>query len=190
MRFLPLLLLTCAISAQELPRAARILRFEARPAVAKKGEPVELQWATTGADRVWLEPPGEELPPQGRTSRVPDGKTIYWLSVGNLRGGQTVPAVVEVVPAGRPELTPSSGFWIQFAALADADRARRLQEEIGRSLGDPVRLFQVADPNRSGLSLQRIRTGPFPTRQTAQRRLREIRPRARALHLNPMVMAD
>ncbi len=184
---LPLLALTGALGAQELPRAARILLFEVHPPLVKAGEPVELRWVTAGAEKVWLDPPGEDLPPHGRMIHRPVGPTVYWLFAGNGRGGQSVPAVVELL--GQTAESPQ-GIWIQFAALADGDRARRLQEDLSRSLGDPVRLFPVAAPNRSGQSLQRIRVGPFPSRAAAQRRLREIRPKAQALHLKPMVMAE
>lgn len=196
MRLLPLLLLTCAASAQELPRAARVLVFEAQPRVVKAGESVELRWTTRGAEKARLDPPGEELPAQGQLTLRPEVNTVYWLSVGNERGGHSVPAVVEVLARvearaettgeARAEASPG-GFWIQFAALADGGRAQALRDQLA-SLGDSVRLFPVA--KSPGLTLQRIRMGPYPTREAAQRRLRELRPKAQALHLNPLVMVE
>jgi len=199
-RLLPLLLLTCAASAQELPRAARVLVFEAQPRVVKAGESVELRWKTRGAEKARLDPPGEEVPAQGQGVFKPEVNTVYWLSVGNERGGHSVPAVVEVLARveakaetkaetraeTRVEASPG-GFWIQFAALADGGRAQALRDQLA-SLGDSVRLFPVA--KSPGLTLQRIRMGPYPTREAAQRRLRELRPKAQALHLNPLVMAE
>jgi len=153
----------------------------------KKGEPIELRWVTTGAEKVWLDPPGEELPGQGRLRRLPQGSTVYWLFAGNGKGGHSVPASVEVVESAP---VPLAGFWIQFAALADAKGAERLQNELERRLTEPVKLFQVAAPKRAELRLSRVRTGPYPTRVAAQRHLREILLKVRALRLKPVVMAE
>lgn len=184
MKLLPLLAFTCAAAAQERSVPARVVFFEAVPRVVKVGEALELRWATVGAEKVRLDPSGEELPPQGKSIRKPTGSTVFWLFAGNDRGGQCVPLAVEVLPTVD---VPQGGFWIQFAALANGDRAKQVQEEL-QGLGEPVRLFPVA--KTPGLQLQRVRMGPFPTREAAQRRLREIRLKAKALHLNPLVVAE
>lgn len=186
-RFLPILALTGALAAQEWPRAARVVVFEAKPRLVKPGESVELRWATAGAEKVWLDPPGVELPAQGRMSRVPEGNTVYWLFAGNQKGGQSIPLAVEVQKAVE---VPPKGFWIQFAALANADRARHLQAALRESMDPSIRLFQVVAPRSSDHFLQRVRMGPFPSREAARQRLRELRPKAQALHLKPVVMAD
>lgn len=184
MRLLPLLALACAAAAQERTGPARVVLFEAVPRAVRVGEALELRWATIGAEQVRLDPAGEELPPQGKSVRKPRESTIFWLFAGNGRGGQCVPLEVEVLPAAE---ALRGGFWIQFAALANVDRARQIQEAL-KGLGDPVGLFPVT--KSPGLPLQRVRMGPFPSREAAQRRLREIRPKAKALHLNPLVVPE
>ena len=184
MIFLPCLLLTGALGVQESPKAARVLAFEARPCIVKAGEPVELSWASAGAETVWLDPPGEALPAKGKVVRTPEGSTVYWLFAGNGTGGHSVPVTVDV--RGTSRILPK-GIWIQFAALADAGRARRLQEDLRQCLGDPVRLFPVVRP---GLTLQRVRLGPFSSWEAARRRLREIRSEVLVLRLKPWVTAE
>lgn len=163
---------------------ARVVFFEAVPRTVKAGEALELRWATVGAEQVRLDPSGEQLPPQGKSIQQPMESTVFWLFAGNGRGGQCVPLAVEVLTAAE---ALQGGFWIQFAALANMDRAKQVQDEL-QSLGDPVRLFPVA--KASGVLLQRVRMGPFRTREAAQRRLREIRLKIKALHLNPLVVAE
>ncbi len=183
---------------QDMPKAARVLLFEARPRTVKAGGPVELAWATQGAGRVVLEPPGEEVSPLGRRVVTPDVSTDYWLHVTNAAGGQSVPVtvVVESEPKLEPQTGPEpaprlgSGFWIQFAALANEPRAREIQDALRERAGQPVHLAPVTAPHRPGLMLHRIRMGPFPTRKAAQLRLRELRPGIQALELRPVVMAE
>jgi len=163
---------------------ARVVLFEAVPRTVKAGEALELRWATVGADQVRLDPPGEQFPPQGKSIQKPMESTVFWLFAGNGRGGQCVPLAVEVLTTAE---ALQGGFWIQFAALANGDRAKQVQDEL-QSLGDPVRLFPVA--KSPGLLLQRVRMGPYRTREAAQRRLREIRPKARALRLSPQVVVE
>ena len=184
MKLLPLVALAWAAAAQERPVPARVVFFEAVPRAVNAGNTVELRWATIGAEKVRLDPSGEELPPQGKLIRKPMESTVFWLFAGNDRGGQCVPFGVEVLTTAE---ALHGGFWIQFAALANGDRAKQVQDEL-QGLGDPVRLFPVA--KASGLLLQRVRMGPFRTREAAQRRLREIRLKAKALQLNPLVVAE
>jgi cell division septation protein DedD len=191
MRAALLVVLPGVLAAQEGSSAARILFFDIQPRVVKAGQVVELKWAAQGADTVRLEPPGEELPAVGQTTRSPEVSTVFWLSTVNLRGGQSVPVAVEVLPSPPPVPVPETrGPWIQFAALADPAGAQRLQALLQQRLGEPVRVFPMPNPAHPPQTLQRVRLGPFPSRPKAQQRLREIQARIRDLRLKPLVMAD
>lgn len=188
------LVVSTALWSQGAPKPARAVLLEAHPGTVKVGNPVELAWATRDATRVVLEPPGEEVPPTGRRVVTPQDSTVYWLHATNLRGGQSLPVAVTVESEPKPEPEPAPtvgpGFWIQFAALANEARAREIQGELGATTGQPVRLSRVEAPTRPGLTLHRIRQGPFPSRKAAQLRLREIRAGIQALGLRPVVMAE
>ncbi len=188
------LVLPTLLWGQGSPKSARVLLFEARPRTVKPGSPVELAWATQDATRVVLEPPGEEVAPVGRREVAPGESTVYWLHATNVGGGQSVPVAVAVEsePRPKPEPPPPAvpGFWIQFAALANEVRAQEIQGELGAATGQPVRLSKVEFPARPGLTLHRIRMGPFPTRKAAHLRLRALRAGVQALGLKPVVMSE
>lgn len=129
---------------------------------------------------------------------MPQGSAIYWLHAMNTRGGQSVPVAVTVEPESKseprpgPEPTPPAGpgFWIQFAALANEARAREIQGKLAITNGELVRLSRVETLASPGVTLHRIRMGPFPTQRAARLRLRQIRAGAQALGLKPVVMAE
>jgi len=196
------LVVSTLLWSQGAPKSARVLLFEARPRSTKAGSPVELTWATQDAMRVVLEPPGEEVPPVGRRVVTPQDSTVYWLHATNVGGGESVPVTVAVEVEPKPEPKPESkhglepapsvgsGFWIQFAALANEARAREIQGELGTVVGEPVRLSRVEAPASPGVTLHRIRMGPYPTRRAAQARLRQVRAGAVTLGVKPVVMAE
>jgi len=187
--------------AAEVP--ARILAFEAVPRSVKAGEAVELRWVAKDATRVRLDPSGEEFPAEGRTIRVLGQNTVFWLHAINATGGQSVPLMIEVRPAlasaqgetglrttvPGPSETPQ-GSWIQFAALADGTRALGLKESLEALLGHSVHLSRVESPHRPGLTLHRIRMGPFVSRGEAKLRLKEIASRIRPLRLKAWISED
>ncbi len=197
-KFWACLVVSTVLWSQGAPKSARVLLLEALPRTVKAGSRVELAWATQDATRVILDPPGEEVPPMGRRVVMPQGSAIYWLHAMNTRGGQSVPVAVTVEPESKseprpgPEPTPPAGpgFWIQFAALANEARAREIQGKLAITNGELVRLSRVETLASPGVTLHRIRMGPFPTQRAARLRLRQIRAGAQALGLKPVVMAE
>ncbi len=179
--------------AQDPKIPARILAFEGIPRSVKVGESVELRWVARGTDKVRLDPSGEELPAQGRMTRVLGKSTLFWLHAINAKGGESVPLVIEVRPsrvASQRPLEASNGNWIQFAALADESRAQQLGKTLEQLSGHPVSLSTVEAPKRPGQRLHRIRMGPFATRDEARRRLKDIASRILPLRLKPWLAED
>lgn len=206
MRSLAFALMTSLLCAQLPQNPARIQVFEATPKAVKAGEPVELRWSATGADWIRLEPPGKEFPPTGHVTYVPRERTVFWIHASNLRGGQSVPLVVEMIPEAAPSLpaqagtgeeprTPASGpppggIWIQFAALANTGNAESFGKEMSRLTGTKVMRFDIDDPDHPGQTLHRLRMGPFPSAREARMRLRSLQPKLRSFHIKPFVAID
>jgi len=98
MRAILLSLLPCILCAQVPPEPAHIQVFQASAAGVRKGGTVTLRWSVAGADRVRLEPLGQDLPARGEITQPITGRTVFWLHANNLRGGQSIPLVVELLP--------------------------------------------------------------------------------------------
>lgn len=98
MRHLLVSLMSCLLCAQVPPEPARIQVFQATATGVRKGGTVTLRWSVVGADRVRLEPLGQELPARGEITQPVNDRTVFWLHANNLRGGQSVPLVVELLP--------------------------------------------------------------------------------------------
>jgi hypothetical protein len=82
---------------------AKVCTFTASRTAIRPGEPVELRWECQGADaKVRLQPGNLELDGKSAVTVIPDGTTVYTLSVSNLAGGETRSIEVQVIP-GLPE---------------------------------------------------------------------------------------
>lgn len=93
---LPVCVLLGAQAPKPMPKdAARVMLFQATPALFKPGQPVELRWVTSGVESVRIEPMDEEQPPLGKMTVVPDGKTVYWIHAYNEHGGESLPVEIE-----------------------------------------------------------------------------------------------
>ena len=66
---------------------------------------------------------------------------------------------------------PAAGWTVSYAALLSEERARELATSI-QAAGQPVR---VVTQNRDGTTVYRVVSGPFPTRDDAERAARESR---------------
>ncbi|WP_306600614.1 SPOR domain-containing protein [Geothrix sp. 21YS21S-2] len=101
-----------------------------------------------------------------------------------------VPAPVPKVakPSAMPAPPAEAGaIWIQFAALSAPASIARLQGDLRRAAGIETVLSDVADPQVPGLTLKRVRLGPFATPRAAKARLQELKPRLAGLALKPYV---
>jgi hypothetical protein len=205
MQLLPLILATSLCGAQLPQDPARIQIFEAVPRFVKAGEAVELRWSATGTEQVRLEPLEQFFPPVGQVIYVPRERTVFWLHATNARGGQSIPVVVEILPATtdsgpwvgarsehpQPRVVPSEqGIWIQLAALADTTNAERLNLDVSRRTGLKVVLSEIEPPDQPGLVLHRLRIGPFASIREARSRLRSLQPKLRILRLKPIVVVN
>jgi hypothetical protein len=84
---------------------AKVCTFSASRTAIRPGEPVELRWECQGGDaKVRLQPGNLELDGKSAVTVIPDGTTVYTLSVSNLAGGETRSVEVLVIP-GLPEAT-------------------------------------------------------------------------------------
>lgn len=82
---------------------AKVCTFTASKTAIRPGEPVELRWECQGNDaKVRLQPGNLELDGKSAVTVIPDGTTVYTLSVSNLAGGETRSVEVQVIP-GLPE---------------------------------------------------------------------------------------
>ncbi|MBK8727393.1 MAG: hypothetical protein IPL96_15485 [Holophagaceae bacterium] len=82
---------------------AKVCTFTASRTAIRPGEPVELRWECQGDDsKVKLQPGNLELDGKSAVTVIPDGTTVYTLSVSNLAGGETRSLEVQVIP-GLPE---------------------------------------------------------------------------------------
>lgn len=82
---------------------AKVCTFSASKTAIRPGEPVELRWECQGDDsKVKLQPGNLELDGKSVVTVIPDGTTVYTLSVSNLAGGETRSLEVQVIP-GLPE---------------------------------------------------------------------------------------
>lgn len=206
MRLLPITLMTSLLWAQMPDHPARIKVFEASSKRVNAGDIVELRWAAMDADNVRLDPPGQDFPSVGKMAYMPKGRTVFWLFASNLRGGQSIPLIVEVIPPKTPvvpvpprrrEIPKAAphplgpgGIWIQFAACETLPRAQDLQKTLSRLLGKEIKLFEIKDPEHPGQTLHRVRVGPFPSFKEARKILREIQPQVRPMGLKPIVADD
>jgi len=86
---------------------AKVCTFSASRTAIRPGEPVELRWECQGDDaKVRLQPGNLELDGKSTVTVIPDGTTVYTLSVSNLAGGETRSVEVQVIP-GLPEPAPT-----------------------------------------------------------------------------------
>lgn len=86
---------------------AKVCTFTASKTAIRPGEPVELRWECQGDDaKVKLQPGNLELDGKSVVTVIPDGTTVYTLSVSNLAGGETRSVEVQVIP-GLPEVAAS-----------------------------------------------------------------------------------
>ncbi|MFN8010840.1 MAG: hypothetical protein U0P81_05495 [Holophagaceae bacterium] len=82
---------------------AKVCTFTASRTAIRPGDPVELRWECQGNDaKVRLQPGNLELDGKSSVTVIPDGTTVYTLSVSNLAGGETRSVEVQVIP-GLPE---------------------------------------------------------------------------------------
>ena len=206
MRPLFFALVTNLLCAQSPPDPARVQVFEVIPMTVKVGEPVELRWSATGAEWIRLEPLDKNFPPGGQVTYVIKERTVFWIHVSNMSGGQSVPLVVEIIPQDPQSpsaqqgadgnsrtpvaVPPPGGIWIQFAALADTENAERLRKELTRLTGSEVLRFDIDDPGHPGQTLQRLRMGPFSSVRAARKRLGNLHFKLRDLHLKPIVAVN
>ena len=203
MRPLVFTLMTSLLSAQLPQDPARIQVFEATLSTVRAGEAVELHWSATGTDRIRLEPLDQDFPPVGSATYKVKERTVFWIHASNMRGGQSVPLVVEIMPEESPSLRAQSGnnegsrtpppldrIWIQFAALADTGNTERLNKELSQFTGSKVARFDTNDPGHPGQRLHRLRMGPFSSIREARKRLRSLQSRLRSLHIQPIVVVD
>jgi DedD protein len=80
-----------------------------------------------------------------------------------------VAAPLEPTPSAAARKPPAQDqFVIQLGAFADPERAQALQGRL-RGAGIPVYLERVRDPNRT-----RVRAGPYPSREAAQRAYQQM----------------
>jgi len=100
-----------------------------------------------------------------------------------------VPAPVPKVAKPAPP-AEAGAIWIQFAALSAPASIARLQGDLRRAAGIETVLSDVADPQDPGLTLKRVRLGPFATPRAAKARLQELKPRLAGLALKPYVDRD
>ena len=98
MRIALLSLLPSLLCAQLPPEPASIQVFQATAQAVRRGGTVTLRWSVAGTDRVRLEPLGQDLPSRGELTQPVNGRTVFWLHATNLRGGQSMPLVVELLP--------------------------------------------------------------------------------------------
>ncbi len=198
------------------PDSASIRQFEATPPAARPGDKVTLSWHAVGTDRVRIEPLGLEVPANSWLTFTLRERTTFWIHADNLKGGQSIPLGVELItpaalpevagppapppapapvpakPAGPPpaERTRPGTVWIQFAALWDPWNAAMLRKDLKRLLGIDATVALLDPSGPSGPKLQRIRLGPFPSRQAARLRLKLLRARLRRMKLAPIVTVD
>jgi septal ring-binding cell division protein DamX len=86
---------------------AKVCTFTASRTAIRPGEPVELRWECQGDDaKVRLQPGNLELDGKSAVMVIPDGTTVYTLSVSNLAGGETRSVEVQVIP-GLPDPAPA-----------------------------------------------------------------------------------
>jgi len=200
MSYLAFPLICSLLLAQAPQEAARVQFFQASSQAVRRGGSVTLRWSASGADRVRIEPLDQEFPAQGEVTAVVRDRTTYWLHVFNLKGSQSVPLKVDLLPDAPPappaapavpRVVPAvpGQAWIQFAALADPGNVAKLQQELRRAAGIEVSVSQVA-AGAAGADPQRVRLGPFHSAAEARRRLKQIQPRIRSLHLKPFVALD
>jgi hypothetical protein len=107
-----------------LADAPTIDRFEAIPVDPFEGTAIRLEWETTGASSVEIQPDvGAPLPADGEASVTPVGETLYTLTATG-PGGQVV-TTVTVSPVARPpvplssfELAIDNAAWLPVALPA------------------------------------------------------------------------
>jgi hypothetical protein len=125
MRIVLLSLLPCLLCAQFPPEPAHIQVFQATAPAVRRGGTVTLRWSVAGADRVRLEPLGQDLPARGELTQSINGRTIFWLHATNLRGGQSKPLVVELLPDDQafPNLNGAQSLPVVVAPVPAAPAA-------------------------------------------------------------------
>ncbi len=84
-----------------------IQRFDALPGNIVAGESVALEWTATNAEKVRIDPGGQEFSPTGRLVLKPDQTTTYILTAIN--GPNEVRSLREVVVVPPPTPTPVPG---------------------------------------------------------------------------------
>ena len=156
MRKVILAFLPTLLCAQLPPEPAHIQLFKASAAAVRKGETVTLRWSVAGADRVRLEPLGQDLPARGELTQPVNDRTIFWLQATNLKGGQSIPLVVELLPDD-PAFPNLNGILASPAAADPAPAPPRIPFAPSPALVSPIPVL-AAQPKRRRIH----RSGPRP----------------------------
>lgn len=144
-----------AIAPTETPIPIPVInRFDALPSPIIAGEEVTLEWNTSGAEKVRIDPLGQEFPPIGKVVLKPEQSTSYILTA--LNGPAERKSLREVVVNPAPTPTPVPG-----APIVDFFTGTPLEVAVGSDEASNIQLAwsvsgDVTDIELSGETLGRI----------------------------------
>ncbi len=122
---------------------------------------------------VQAQPPSKAAPAAGKTADTsPTGQDTEAAPAS--KAAQAKPAPAKTAPA--PATDGKNGFVVQVAALNDAGKAQQMREQIAAA---GIKSYTEVVPTAKG-SVTRVRAGPFPSRDEAEK----VRDKLKDLGLN------
>jgi DedD protein len=111
--------------------------------------------------------PGETKPPEPAEKAPPKVAVVQPKATPVPAPAATAPPPAPAPKVASAATAPKDGFAIQAGAFADEAKAQQLREKLASS--------NLAAYTESAGSLTRIRVGPFPTRDAAERSIAAVR---------------
>lgn len=130
--------------------------------------------------------PGHKLPLGTKLTGVaaPDGSaTFEWLVLPSGEAQEIQPITLR---PGGPQ--PEHEFWIQCVALPIRATAEQMVDDLSQVLEELPSVQEAPRPGADGRIVFRVRLGPFVSRDTAQRRLKDLAGRLERWHLRPIIV--
>jgi DedD protein len=118
-----------------------------------------------------VEPPAAAAPEPPATTAAADSAKEPPPAAKAVAGKPEKPAIPKTAPAAAPAARPDGNYVVQVIALADAGKAKQMQESIAAA---GIRSYTEVVKTAKG-DVTRVRAGPFATRAAAEKAREQLK---------------